>query len=180
MLLHREQRIAAHHHRPRSWRSTAERSGYSPRGCIARRRVRSSSKAERRGCSRLYRCGCCTDSRVRAAGSCGSHWPSAIAEGEDALLGARFLFVAARAAESRRRIRLPQGRRAASVVFSSAAAALGPQANGLAPSSMASRLVWTISFDADLRACSGREIRSFRETCSWCRCAAAGTGSGPG
>ena len=48
-------------------RSRAERSECSPAGCIARRRARSSSKAERRASIRLRGSRRCRDSRVRGA-----------------------------------------------------------------------------------------------------------------
>ena len=54
--------------------------------------------------------------RFHSSGRCsfGSHWPKLVAEREDALLGARLLLVAPRAADAARRSGIPRSLRAAS------------------------------------------------------------------
>ena len=56
----------------------------------------------------------CTGSTARGAGCFGSHWPNSSRKREHALLGARLLLVAARAADARRRSRTRRSPRAAS------------------------------------------------------------------
>ena len=59
------------------WRSTSERLECVRRGCTARRRSRSSWRAERPGSSRLAAAGRSADATAPAAGVSGSHWPFA-------------------------------------------------------------------------------------------------------
>ena len=55
-----------------------------------------------------------------------------------------------------------------------------PSRNGLAPSSIACLIGVDDQLDARSPRRTGRETRSSRETCRWCRRAAAGNGIGPG
>ena len=102
-----------------------------------------------------------------------------VAQREDALLGARALLVAPRAAE--RRVEVAGLERVEQRLgLQQAAAAL--RADGERLRAVGDRLLVGVDDQprADLRARTGRGTRSSRGTCRWCRCAAAGTESGPG
>ena len=100
VVLHRDQRRRRAPPSAAPWRSTAARSGCSPGGCSARRPARSSWRAERRGCSRPCRRGVEEVPQLRPL-VLGIPLAERVAEGVDALLGARLLLVAPRAAEGR-------------------------------------------------------------------------------
>ena len=179
-LLERDQRIRRAPASGAPWRNTAARWECFRGGCTARRPV---SVQLESGKTRMLSPG--FDAAVEEVPQLGAlilgiPLAAGVAEGEDALLGARFFFVAAGAADGGIEFRRRASASSSALVLSRPQQRSVPSRNGLAPSSSALRLVWTISFDAQFGACTGRGTRSFPGTCRWYRRAAAETGSAPG
>ena len=152
----------------------------SRRGCTARRRSRSSSRAGTRGCSRPA--GSCAFSRFQSSGRCRFGIPLAVV-GRGSRTRVPWRATSPRRAARRRwprRSCRPASPSRSDLVLSRPQQRCVPTLNGCVPSR--DRLL--VGVDDQPRADgSGHlvaELESFRGTCRWCRRAAAGTESGRG
>jgi hypothetical protein len=171
------ERVATHIHGPLFGESRDRRRESFPRGCTATHPSPSSSKAETRECSRRDGCARCRGSTVPAADSSD---PTArrVAEGIDALLGARFFLIAPRAAKRRIEVVVAQ-RVQQRLRLQQSAAALGIERNGIGSRRDRRLVAPHQQLRAHLRAIASRNVSISRNLKPVSICS-SGKGIGPG